>query len=153
MANSTLPISAILFSFIAAIVTIDLRHDFTKNPIMSHAYYTGEREAPIIFHLIVPIAILISVCSLIINLVRYCKVLDFLTVLINLPALYIFVGILIPNQDALVLEDSNSDATIKYILVNRQWHLVILVINIFSILLQVLARRSEINDKSKVKIN
>ncbi len=149
MANTSFPITGLFFSFMTAILVLDLRHDYCSDINLVQSYYLGVENAPLIFHLVIPIVIVILSISLIINIFRFFRIYDIITMILNIPCLYIFLNILIPNQNQLKLTSVNDSAIFTYVEVNKYWHLVLLIINIVSILLQVLATRTNGKEKTK----
>ena len=94
------------------------------------------------FPLIIPGVIVLIFVPLIINLILKFKALDLLTVVINVPLLYIFVNILIPNQEHQVKYKFNDPSIANNFEVNKYWHLVILPILVLSVFMQLWARCS-----------
>jgi len=169
---NNIPLSALGFSFLAAVVTWDLNFDYAGNKEITHSYYKTVHSAPMPFPLVIPMIIVITFIPLVINLLKSesklplncievlrLKFYDILTVILNIPTLYIFIVILTPNQEEQVKYKFDDPKIANNFEINRYWHLVILPLMILSMIIQVLARCSgsessdEDNEDGKEKRN
>jgi hypothetical protein len=143
-------LSIIGLSSLLTILLWDLKYDHNA-PIVSYAYYQGDRNAETIFKLAIPIIIILSFLPLLINLVFKRKLLDILTFLISLPALYLFTQVLIPNQEKLVVLEVTDPTLSNHYKINKDNHLIVFIIVSACLILQVIAMSCS-NCKSTTKV-
>ena len=141
-----IPLSAFGFCYILSVLVSDLTFDLQTDSQITLSYYIGLKQAIFPLSQMINISILLAFIPLIINLISLRKVYDILTFIVSFPAFFIFVLILIPNQDKLRSMKGNDDLSM-YFEVNTFWHKILFVQMVFSIFLQILARKE--NPKTK----
>ncbi len=139
-----IPFSAFGFSFLSAVVVLDLKFDFESNKQITHAYYITHQTAQMPIPLLIPFIIAIIFIPLALNLlIAKNKGYDLVTLLLNIPTLYIFIVILVPNQEELVKYSYNDPEIIGNYEVNKDWHMFLLPLLLASMVFQVMARASD----------
>ena len=150
MSMYRIPYSAIGFAMLTVIALWDVFADYSPYNEATYHYFKTMRNLPFHFAIVVPGVILVTMIPLFYNLVKYFKFLDILTVFINLPILYAFVKVLIPEEDKLITLNINSSEFQKTKEIIKFWHTLMVPLLIGSIVLQLLAScNSENNLKEK----
>ena len=144
MSLYNLPLSAFGFCYLFCVVVTDLNFDFQSDSEITYNYYKGMKKASLPLSQMINLSILFAFIPLVINLIKYRRFLDILTVIVASPAFFIFVLILIPNQEKLVSLKESDDLSV-FFQVNSFWHKVLLIQMFLSMIFQILARK----DKTK----
>lgn len=142
--------SIIGYSSLLTIVLWDLIFDFNEKNI-AYAYYKGHQLTHEGLKALVPIIIIMTYVPLFIEIFRKKLLLDYLTVLINIPCMYIFFAVLIPNQTELLKLTVDDSKTNHYLDINKQYHLILLGVFFSSLVFQSISHQFRMNSLKKFK--
>lgn len=130
-------------SFLLAVIFWDLKFDFALDKSHTLAYYKNMGNVVSPLNLVIPVVIVLLLVSLVYNLTAKRKLFDFVTFLLNVGSLFIYVSILIPNQDELRTLELSNPRFHHNAMVNQKNHLILLGITSASVIMQYLSISSE----------
>lgn len=142
-------ISSICFSIIFCFCVWDIKYDIQSFEDTYNFYYV-HYNSPLIFQLYVHFIVVILAIDLIYKIFKYANIVDVLTFLINIPVIYGFVTINVPNQIKIVeLGLSNLENAKPHYEANKNCHINICGIIFISIILQLISGQNCCNSTSK----
>jgi hypothetical protein len=137
-----IPLTLIMPLYFIGLLTKDFVFDLATNKAYTITYYQGCRTATYPADVFVPIAILVTILPLIIRIVHRRKLLDFLTGLIVIGCLALFIVKLLPLQTAIgKSSNAKSEEALSMMAEVKYYHYVMLGSMVTIAILQILSHR------------